>query len=453
MKKFKHEMVKFSFWLLLFIILLISCIDTNLEFFIIASCLLTLTFIFLAFFEKSRITNNIKPFMEKKNYHEAINTIKRILSKVYFEQNLKYSLSILIELYMLNDEAVKAKSLLEHNLELQDVVNLYHIQLILALAEENGKKRDLILYKISLVKKKRYLKYKESIKPIIILAHRKEFNEELYQNTKYPLLKKLCLKYTDNPQTIDNLNLDIIIDDTLKSSRPIQLTLKIFLNILTFLSLVAALLLMLIIGKNNNSRLSLNILYENVYHYTKYYWVIFLFLIVSLTNVVIAIYFRSKKIKYYTNLLIGMIISITLVILGMTHLVVYNSFYTHKSYLHTHSYSIEIPEDYTLIKTSFKSTEVSQFSTTIIKSVTVIRIKDQDYKLINRREWEDGLYNMNWMPRAIRKETECFEYFKVHNVTITTQGTSSNPKKNEYIIYAYDIDTNILMIYNLELLK
>ena len=115
MRKYIKDMMKFSFWLLLCASALIGTIYKQPLIFPIVCGFLIIISILIVVLEKSKVTKIIDASIQFKDYIERIEAIKKILPKLYFEKNRKLCLITLVELYMLNDEAIKAKYLFEYN--------------------------------------------------------------------------------------------------------------------------------------------------------------------------------------------------------------------------------------------------------------------------------------------------------------------------------------------------
>ena len=212
---------------------------------------------------------------------------------------------------MLNDETYKAKVLITNNPRIRKYKLLYYPMFLIAVAEGDKEKIDSLSKKILNIKSPRYNEQKENVKKILEMIESNTVNVEVYKNTKYPILKKICERINgyDNVESLELLNDDIII---YRKTTGITKLIKIILNILSCLTLHMSLGVLSIIVQHSPSTNPEAMLYFEL----RFIWIMYLFLPITLGNVIYGLYLKNKHYKYKSSVIIGIIFSILLIIYG-----------------------------------------------------------------------------------------------------------------------------------------
>ena len=112
--------------------------------------------------EMKKILNKVNEDVRNNKYDEVIKFLEEKKDKVLFPQTRLSTLLNLCIIYMLNDEAGKAKELITNNPKLKDNKETYYVQFVLSVAENDETKIKELATKINSLPEEKYSKQKEN---------------------------------------------------------------------------------------------------------------------------------------------------------------------------------------------------------------------------------------------------------------------------------------------------
>ncbi len=415
--------------------------------------LLTILFILvieitISYLESKKMFYMAKKFLESYKYQEGIEYFKKLNGKLIF--NNIVCLGYLSLFYLYNDNAIETKKILMENPKIKKFPEMFYPQFIFAIAENN--QEEIIFYsnKIFSMKNKTYKDQQENTKKILAMIENKEMNIEVYEKTRIPLLKKICLTYNTTADEItfpiDDLNLNNENIEVVKpiATKSIMKFIKIVLNILTCLSIFIALIIFSIV---NNKVEVINEM-EGMYYSLKNIWIFYLFLPIPITNFVFGKYLKSNNYKYISNLILGSFFSIFLFIFGSMTFIRNRDFSTDKSYLYNIETMIEMdfPDDFSIITNSLSSKDLKHPDNIQLKYESVVRFNNE-IELDNMNSWQTSLNYNNFIPYIFFIQTTNYEYFMIYCIDTKEINPNTYHTKNNYYVIAYDKENSNLLIY------
>lgn len=297
---------------ILIIILFLSSLYLNnlLVFGIMFIVIISLTLI-IKRLESKPLINTINETYTSNKYSEGIEYLESKKGTFWITGNNTLCLICLPLFYMFNGETYKAKVLITNNPRIRKYKLLYYPMFLIAVAEGDKENIDSLSKKILNIKSSRYNEQKEIVKKILEMIESNTVNVEVYKNTKYPILKKVCERINgdDNVESLELLNDDIII---YRKTTGITKLIKIILNILSCLTLHMSLGVLSIIVQHSPSTNPEAMLYFEL----RFIWIMYLFLPITLGNVIYGLYLKNKHYKYKSSVIIGIIFSILLILYG-----------------------------------------------------------------------------------------------------------------------------------------
>lgn len=141
-------------------------------------------------------------------------------------------------------------------------------------------------------------------------------NQEIHDNTNYPLLKRICKKINGEEVVIESLNIENKEKVVFTDCSGIKKILKISLNIITCLTLLIGMFIVNMVYDMNS------LPNEDSVNLINYTWILWLFTPISISNILYALYLKKQKNKFKVNLIIGIIFTILLFIYGSFFLIV-----------------------------------------------------------------------------------------------------------------------------------
>lgn len=261
--------------------------------------------------ESKPLINTINETFTSNKYSEGIKYLESKKGTFWISGNNTLCLIYLPLFYMFNDETYKAKVIITNNPRIRKYKLLYYPMFLIAVAEGDKEKIDSLSKKILNIKSPRYNEQKENVKKILEMIESNTVNVEVYKNTKYPILKKVCERINgdDNVESLELSKDDIII---YRKTTGITKLIKIILNILSCLSLHMSLGVLSIIVQHSPSTNPEAMLYFEL----RFFWIMYLFLPITLGNVIYGLYLKNKHYKYKSSVIIGIIFSILLILYG-----------------------------------------------------------------------------------------------------------------------------------------
>ena len=314
------------------VLILILCITKTWLLILLTAIYLGLGFS-IRYLDAKKIINQVSEFIKENKFSDSIEYLLKTKDKVYFNLSYYTCLINLCVIYMFNDEAIKAKELLERNPKLKDYKDLYYTQFILAVAEE---REDLIKYfaeRINSIKSDVYNVHKESVTKILKMINTKTYDDELFKSTKYPLLMKICLKYLDENTKVDDLTLEMDHPIVIKP-RNLELPkkLKTIKLILIIMCIIGIYLGMFLVAKSVDSKGNLNLI-ESSYYMLDNMWKFLLPIPIPVLCLGYGLYLNKKGYKGKVNLVVGIIFVCIHMIYGLAFSSFNNMYSTDKKYL------------------------------------------------------------------------------------------------------------------------
>ena len=145
----------------------------------------------LTFIESRKIIKAINNGLNSNEYQIVIDFLTSKIDKNYFKYTNNICLVYLALFYMYNDEAPKAKELIINNSLLKKSKELYYSRYIIALAENNKEEADFCFDKVMNLKHSQFNVQKETIVKIKTMIDLNICDNDILENTKIPLLKKI----------------------------------------------------------------------------------------------------------------------------------------------------------------------------------------------------------------------------------------------------------------------
>lgn len=291
----------------------VLCIKFNAIYILLIWFLLMYLMLYL---EMKHISKDLNKYFSDRNYEAGINYIKNKANNNIFVSSKNYCLMYLTLLYMFNDQSVEAKKLLVNEKVLSRYKELYFTQFILAIAEEDNEHISFYYNKIINLKNKIFNIQIDSAKKIIEMLNTNVMNKEIHDNTNYPLLKRICKRINGEEVIIESLKVEKKEKILFTDCSGIKKILKISLNIITCLSLFVGMFVV-------NTVYDMNFLpNEDSVNLIKYTWILWLFIPISISNILYSFYLKKQKYKFNSNLIIGIIFTVLLFIYGSFFLIV-----------------------------------------------------------------------------------------------------------------------------------
>lgn len=313
MKKIKkYHIVLFIFLILLLLIAVSGIYLNNASFSMIMVSLLLIIEYLLIYLENKKRNKIVKSFIVNKEYDKALEVLKLKKDKCLFRGN---NIAVVSDMIVIN--AVKGNlyesSLLIKEYNLYNNNSLYYVLFQIALSENNLAKAKVYSEKILEIKKEKYLPQQQSVKAILKMIETGGYDENILNNTQYPFIKELCLKY-QNGEKVDfeeNSNLDIDTKNVKNKKRSISI-LGIVLLILSIVGLYSLLIIMTIYAPTTH--IELQYVVSTTF---KFAWII---IIIPITSIIFGFVFRKKGYKTLGNIIVGFIALLFLLVMGILSL-------------------------------------------------------------------------------------------------------------------------------------
>jgi hypothetical protein len=219
---------------------------------------------------------------------------------------------------------------------------------------------------------------------------------------------------------------------------------KITLNILSCLTLYIGLFVITLSIEKYKVITS----FEGLYRSLQMIWVMFLLLPISLGNIVYGLFLKSKKYKYRSNIIIGLIFSIFLFLFGSMSVLSIGQYKEDKDYLYNLEKNIDVdfPEEFTIVTSDWTRGEQTTSDNTLLRYESVVRFSENT-KLSFNEKWIDELTINEMLPTLFILQTTNYEKFMIYCFDTKEYNPQSINKDYEYVAIAYDEDNNNLLIY------
>src|SRR5690554_3090345 len=423
---------------------------------ITSAMLFTFVFIIIGIIEESYIGRKVRPFLELKNYDDAIKYLEnKLIKTLLLNSAIRFAVT-LINLYAFIGENKKARDLLKKHYKLiKNNSDLFYIQMLFMLDEDRIDEAKEYMNKIMNLKADRYFLQKHSTLKIIRMLGSKKFDESLYNETNIPLLKEICLKYKDeNEESKEILDKETDFDFDFDQNPKSKLVkpFSIILNSLTIISIFIG----LIIITNIIGRFGPVSSMDSQYYTVKYSLIFLLFLPVSFGNIIFGAYFKARSYITTSNIVIGIVISLLLFIFGMMFTFVNHNTSENPEILYNYEelINIDFPDEFRIVtQDNIKTIEKSK-DNNYIKNISVLKFTN-DIEVENFRNSFDG---SNWvegyradvfsnLPEKFVFETRNYHYFLTYSVDTGEFNPDDFVIDNTYISIAFNRKLKSLIIY------
>ena len=174
----------------------------------------------------------------------------------------------------------------------------------------------------------------------------------------------------------------------------------------------------------------------------------FLLLPISLGNIVYGLFLKSKKYKYRSNIIIGLIFSIFLFLFGSMSILSIGQYKEDKDYLYNLEKNIDVdfPEEFTIVTSDWTRGEQTSSDNTLLRYESVVRFSENT-KLSFNEKWIDELTINEMLPTLFILQTTNYEKFMLYCFDTKEYNPQTINKGYEYVAIAYDEDNNNLLIY------
>lgn len=381
------------------------------------------------------------------NYQETIEYLKTRVDKNYFTYTNNCCLIYLVLFYMYNDQALEAKKILVSNLKIKRSPDLMYTRFILAIAEDNDQAIEYYANKVENLMYKRYNLQKENVKKILEMLKTNIVNFEVYENTNFPLLKRICQKINGENVNIESLYVEtetITIEDY-KKCTGLKRAIKIFLNAITCCTLFLA----LIIVSVNISKFEPFTSFEGLYKILQLIWIFFLFLPISIGNIIYGVYLKSKNYQFKSNIIIGIIFSILLLLYGSMHFLSKSQYSEDKTYLYEleEKIGVDFPNDFEIVTLDWTGGKQTSLDNTLLKFESIVRINGENIKYFDTNLWLEEVQSTEMLPTLFVYETLKYDKFLVYCFDTNEYNPTEFSNQYEYVAIAYNIENNNLIIY------
>ena len=430
---------------ILLLILFVSIILDKTIIFVLGIVIMIICSTILTFIESRKVLKIIHKSFLSGEYQNIINFLNTKIDKNYFKYTNNICLIHLALFYMYNDEAPKTKELIINNPILKKATVLYYSRYIIALAENNKEEADICFDKIMNIKHSHFDNQKEMVVKIKTMIDSNICDHDILENTKIPLLKKICRKILGEEVALDSFDSVKMIEEIpLVKTKGIYKFVKIMLNLLTCLTLHIGLFIIAL----SIEKYKVITAFEGLYRSLQIMWVMFLLLPISLGNVVYGLFLKSKKHKYRSNMIIGLIFSIFLFLFGSMSILRTVQYKEDKEYLHNleNTINIDFPEEFTIVTSDWTRGEQTSSDYTLLKYESVVRFSENT-KLSFDEKWINELTTNEMLPTLFILQTTSYEKFMIYCFDTKEFNPQTINKGYEYVAIAYDEDNNNLLIY------
>lgn len=216
---------------------------------------------------------------------------------------------------------------------------------------------------------------------------------------------------------------------------------KYILDILTALTLLIGLIITSNLSNTYDPMTSM----ESLYYSVKNLWIFYLFLPVSICDIIYGLYLKSKGYKYKSSVFLGTFFSIFLLLYGSMFLLNTTEFNDDKSYLANleEKMDIDFNDDFTILTNEISDSTTSSESV-IIKSVSNVRFNSDN---VLDDKWLNEINDNGYIPKVFLTETKDYGNYIVYCFNDDVYNPLSFEKDKDYVVMAYEKENNYLIIY------
>ena len=447
MKKYKTSVATILIVAVIIASLFISFTSNNWIYFCFAFIFITIVCYFGYRIEIKPIIDKLAFYLKNKDYSDAINFLLEKKDNCYFISTKQTCITYLIIVYMNNDQVLDAITLLKSNPKLKKANLLLYINFILAVADGNHMWISFYANKILSLKNKTYDIQKNNVKKILKMINTNQFDEELYENTNIPLVKRICLKIKGE---------DVILipneikKDKYQHTKVTVLSIKrklinIILNIFTCLSIYFALMFIALL----QNKAKTNTMFEMSYLFLGSLWIFFIFLPIPLLNLFNGLDLKNKNLKCKSNMILGSVFSVILFLFGMAYFIFIGMYSRDKTYLYEleEKINIDFPDDFEIIIENNTGGIQETANNTISKYGALVFVSGDKVRNFDENLWKNELHNTELLPSLYVLSIADFEQQLVYCFDTTEYNPNSYSSNYDYIVIGYDYDTNSFLMY------
>lgn len=387
---------------------------------------------------------SLKELMDKKEFNKAVEYINSRINDVYMLQVYNSCIVTLIQLYMMTDDIKSAVNLLNTHKYLNRNQGLLYIKFILAIAFNDYELIVDSMNKLLKIKNKLFDVQKDSAKRIYQMITTNVMDEVIYNNTSYPLIRRICERCNDNSIIlIDN---DIKLNSDKIKNRPSKkhIIINNLLNILTFLSIPIGLFI-INIGLSKYDYLTT---IEHGYYFTSRLSILYIFILIPVINLIYSIYLKRNGYKFKFNLFLSLIFIVFICIFGSFTHIFKDQFILDDTYFSNIQEKIELDmsDEFYVIYEDYDFDEEDKMNDglTVLKN-GIVRFKTD--VSVDKLKWIDELSNAEIASPIFLINVKDYEYFLVYDLTSHILNPDTIYSGHKYIIMAFDKE-NPNIIFN-----
>lgn len=411
---------------------------------VVIAILLLSAYILLSQREKKKIYKQITSYIEQKQYELAIVYISFMKNKIYFNDADEYFNTMLVILYMYNNQKEEAIKILNNFYKLEDHKDLFFINFILAIDEKDSSKAIYYVKKLLNLEDSSFDNQKEEAKKILLMIKNKTKDEELYNTTLFPLVKEIC----DN---IDNFNdLEINQDTTYEIKEPDQNNkqytgIKKLLNTLSivFIFIPWIIIGLIIILKEPVMKLEIEL------YLSRYKWIVLLSLIIPVLNFILSMKLENNHFPFKKNL----VTSIICIMISLLSMIITNGYVTtNKKYLTDleTKMELEIPDKYDIMIDHTHYTIEKIKTIKVLKTIIVRFDQEEEESIIlpSIIQWNNNPNYIDFTLPLYKRQENKYDRLSIYCKDTNEIYPSTNRQPGyTYVAIGYDIDTKHLLIY------
>lgn len=399
----------------------------------------------LANIEIRKVLTKVNEDVKNSKYDEVISFLVEKKDKVFFDTTRMSCLLNLCIIYMLNDEAVKAKELIINNPKLKNNKELFYVQFVLAVAEKDEDRIKDFATKINSLDEVKYKKQKENTNNILEMINTKVYSEKVFENTKYPILMRVCLDYLNGTNEVEDLHIEIneskAVTKEVNNLQNKYKLLKIVFIVLSVLSLYVGLFFVAISVESAEALTYL----ETTYYQILNSWKFLIGLPLPLMSVGYGIYLYKKGYKYKANVIVGVIFTGIILIYSLGFGSMKKSYLTDVKFLEKieGTVKIDLPDDAFILTQNNEGTTQTNEQNVYINFVSSIRLNEE---LQLDEKWIDGINNMQTVPDSFALLTTGFDKFLIYCVDTGEYDPTESEIDKIYYAIAYDEDDKVILV-------
>lgn len=414
----------------------------------ISFLLISLGLFFLPKMELSAIERKVKPFFEDGDYYGAIEYLNDAFNRCFFIVNVYSCLVSLVITYMLIGNTNKAKDLLAKYKTLRNNPNLFYIQMIILISENKYEEANYYQRKLMNSRSSKLITQKNSSIEVLSMLEKGEFNEKIYNDTKFPLLKDICLCYKDGIiKGTFLLGGKDLIKNSQKESKVIK-SISFILNIMMPLSLLVALAFVSLSSERYGPITTIDGLYYSLMNI----WIFWLFLPLTLGSLIFGLIYKKKNNKTKGNIIMGVIFSILLLAFGSFYLIGLKQYQTDTEYLYNigELIKVDFPPPAKVITQNWMQGKQTSSSNILLKYTSVVKYNSEVSAFensLNKPHWINSLPANSFLPMVFTVQTTGYEKFLLYCIETGEYNPEFAQVNYNYIAIGYSKKNKGLIIY------